>query len=33
MKRYIEQLIDDLHKATWKMKPPHEMWEESGADP
>lgn len=33
MQRYIEQLIDDLHKATWGMKPPHELWEESGADP
>lgn len=33
MQRYIEQLIDDLHKATWGMKPPHEIWEESEADP
>ena len=33
MEHYIEQLIDDLHKATWNMNPPHELWEESGADP
>jgi len=33
MQRYIEQLIDDLHKATWRMKPPHELWETSKADP
>lgn len=33
MQRYIEQLIEDLHKATWKIKPPHELWKESGADP
>ncbi len=33
MQRYIEQLIVDLRQATWKMKPPHELWEESGADP
>ena len=33
MQHYLEQLIDDLHKATWGMKPPHEIWEESEADP
>lgn len=33
MQHYIEQLIDDLHQATWGMKPPHKMWEESEADP
>ena len=33
MQRYLEQLIDDLHKATWGMKPPHEIWEESEANP
>ncbi len=33
MQRYLEQLIDDLHKATWGIKPPHEIWEESNADP
>lgn len=33
MQRYIEQLIDDLHRATWGMKPPHGIWEESGANP
>lgn len=33
MQRYIEQLIEDIHKATWNMKPPHELWEESEADP
>jgi hypothetical protein len=33
MQRYIEQLIEDIHKATWDLKPPHPLWEESGADP
>jgi hypothetical protein len=33
MQRYIEQLIDDIHKATWNLKPPHSLWEESEADP
>lgn len=33
MKRYIEQLIEDIHQATWKIKPPHKIWEESEADP
>ena len=33
MQRYIEQLIEDIHKATWNLKPPHKLWEESGADP
>lgn len=33
MKRYIEQLIEDIHQATWKIKPPHKIWEKSEADP
>jgi len=33
MERYVEQLIDDIHKATWNVKPPHPLWEESEADP
>ena len=33
MKRYIEQLIEDIRQATWKIKPPHEIWEKSEADP
>jgi hypothetical protein len=33
MERYIQQLIDDIHQATWRIKPPHELWEESEADP
>ncbi len=33
MQRYIEQLIEDLHQATWGLKPPHELWNESEADP
>jgi len=32
MERYIEQLINDLHQATWKIRPPHELWEESEAN-
>ena len=33
MQRYIEQLIEDIHKSTWNLKPPHKLWEESEADP
>ncbi len=33
MQRYIEQLIDDIREATWNLRPPHELWEESKADP
>lgn len=33
MERYIEQLIDDIHKATWNIRPPHEIWPLSKADP
>lgn len=33
MKHYLEQLIDDIHKATLQVIPPHPLWLESGADP
>jgi len=33
MEQYIEQLIDDIHKATWNIRPPHEIWALSEADP
>lgn len=33
MQRYLEQLIGDIHQATWNMKPPHELWADSEADP
>lgn len=33
MQQYLEQLIDDIHKATWNIKPPHAIWGESEADP
>jgi len=33
MQRYIEQLIEDIHKATWKLNPPHELWQKAEADP
>ena len=33
MERYIVQLIEDIRKATWNEKPPHELWVESKADP
>lgn len=33
MQRYIEQLIEDIHQATLGLKPPHEIWEETKADP
>lgn len=32
MQRYIEQLIDDIHKATWKINPPHEIWNDVDTD-
>ena len=28
MQRYIEQLVEDLHRATWNIKKPHEIWED-----
>jgi len=31
MHRYIEQLISDIRQATWKIRPPHEIWD--GVDP
>lgn len=33
MKRYIEQLLDDIRQASWNVRPPHELWAESKADP
>ena len=33
MERYLEQLIGDIRNATWKVTPPHPIWQESGADP
>ncbi|PTN09613.1 hypothetical protein [Mangrovibacterium marinum] len=33
MKRYIEQLIDDIRQASWNVNPPHELWAKSKADP
>jgi len=33
MQQYLEQLIQDLRRATWKLSPPHEIWLESDADP
>ncbi len=27
MKRYIEQLIVDIHQATWQIRPPREIWD------
>ena len=33
MNRYIEQLIDEIHQATWNLKPPHQIWKEAEADP
>jgi hypothetical protein len=31
MELYISQLISDIHEATWRVKPPHEIWDD--ADP
>lgn len=28
MQRYIEQLIEDIHQATWKIRAPHEIWDD-----
>lgn len=28
MQRYIEQLIEDIHRATWRLRAPHEIWDE-----
>ncbi|HKJ42972.1 MAG TPA: hypothetical protein VKA27_12840, partial [Sunxiuqinia sp.] len=33
MQHYISQLIDDIRQAIWNLRPPHELWEESKADP
>lgn len=33
MQRYIKQLIDDIRRATWNLRPPHKIWKESEADP
>lgn len=26
MERYIEQLIEDIRRAGWRIRPPHEIW-------
>ena len=33
MQRYIKQLVEDIRMATHNLKPPHELWEISKADP
>jgi hypothetical protein len=33
MKRYLDQLITDIHKATLQVRTPHPLWLESEADP
>ncbi len=33
MERYIQQLIDDIHRATYNLRPPHDIWAYSEADP
>jgi len=33
MEHYLGQLIDDIRRASWNVKPPHELWGESEADP
>ncbi|WP_372776548.1 hypothetical protein [Mangrovibacterium sp.] len=32
MNRYLEQLIDDIRQASWRIQPPHELWLESNVD-
>ena len=33
MKQYIDQLINDIHRAMQQVNPPDKIWEESEADP
>jgi hypothetical protein len=33
MQHYIDQLINEVRRATWNLRPPHGLWEESEADP
>jgi hypothetical protein len=33
MQRYIELLIEDIHRATLNIRPPHPLWNECNADP
>ncbi len=33
MNNYISQLIQDIHKASWNVTPPHELWLDTQADP
>ena len=33
MERYIQQLVEDIHRATYQVRPPHELWVDSEADP
>lgn len=33
MQLYIEQLVTDIRNATWNMRPPHQIWQRSQADP
>lgn len=32
MEHYISQLISDIHQATWRVRPPHEIWEDVDVD-
>lgn len=32
MQRYIQQLLEDIHQATWNIKPPHDLWEYADPD-
>lgn len=33
MQNYIKQLIDDIHRATLRLRPPHDIWIQSKVDP
>lgn len=33
MEHYLKQLIDDIRQASWNVRPPHQLWAESKADP
>ena len=33
MNHYLSQLIDDIRKASWNLRPPHDLWVTSEANP
>ncbi len=33
MNHYLSQLTDDIRKASWNLRPPHDLWLSSKAHP